>query len=247
MQHLALMLDGPLQSWGLASRFQQRTTGLIPTKSGLIGLICAALGVPKGSTAERKWLPRMADLQMTVVTIPRQSRARWRQESEYIPIRRLKDFHTVLGTRQASGGTKPHPILTFRQYLLDARFGVLLAGHQEILLKICDALRDPVWGVWLGRKCCIPAAPIFRAGPCDEVSAWHAVIGDASPKDFTVVEEVVQFEEGQDSINDQLISFGLENSINDQPISFGLENSSGPEGRQFGIRRIRYILPNTTT
>jgi len=234
MQHLALMLDGPLQSWGLASRFQQRTTELIPTKSGLIGLICAALGIPKGSTAEREWLPRMADLRMTVVTISRQFGMQGYQESEDIPIRRLEDFHTVLGTRRASGGTKSHPVVTHRQYLFDACFGVLLAGHQEILFEISDALRDPVWGVWLGRKCCIPTAPIFRAGPCDEASAWRAVIGEASPKDFMVVEEVVQFEEGQDSINDQ-------------PISFGFENSSGPEGRQFGIRRIRYILPNTTT
>ena len=36
--YLALVLDGPLQSWGFASRFQRRTTGLHPTKSGVLGL-----------------------------------------------------------------------------------------------------------------------------------------------------------------------------------------------------------------
>jgi CRISPR system Cascade subunit CasD len=234
MQHLALMLDGPLQSWGFASRFQQRTTALFPTKSGLIGLVCAALGIQKGSIAEQEWLPKMSALQMTVITIPRQIRGRGRQEDEHTPIRRLEDFHTVLGTRRASGVMNKDPVVTRRQYLLEARFGVLLAGPEEILLKIADGLRDPVWGVWLGRKCCIPAAPIFRAGPCDEVSAWYALIGDASRKNFMVIEEVVQFEEGEDSINDQ-------------PVSFGLETSSGPEGRQYGTRRIRYTLPDTTT
>ena len=47
--YLALLLDGPLQSWGFSSRFQRRTTGLHPTKSGVIGMICAAMGLAKGS------------------------------------------------------------------------------------------------------------------------------------------------------------------------------------------------------
>jgi CRISPR system Cascade subunit CasD len=234
MQYLALMLDGPLQSWGFASRFQQRTSALFPTKSGLIGLICAALGIKKGSATEQEWLPRMSALQMTVVTIPRQLNGRDRQEDEPTPIRRLEDFHTVLGTRRASGAMNTDPVVTRRQYLAEGRFGVLLAGPNEILVKIADALRDPVWGVWLGRKCCIPAAPILRAGPCDEDPAWHALIGEAPRKDFMIVEEVARFEDGQDSINDQ-------------PVSFGSENSSGPEGRQYGTRRIRYTLPDTTT
>ncbi len=59
--YLALLLDGPLQSWGFASRFQRRTTGLHPTKSGVIGLICAAMGLAKGSPEERATLPELAD------------------------------------------------------------------------------------------------------------------------------------------------------------------------------------------
>jgi len=55
MQYLALMLDAPLQSWGFASRFQRRTTGLHPTKSGIAGLLCAALGVAKGSDADGRF------------------------------------------------------------------------------------------------------------------------------------------------------------------------------------------------
>ena len=58
--YLALLLDAPLQSWGFASRFQRRTTGLHPTKSGVIGLICAAMGLAKGS-AEEPTLPRAGE------------------------------------------------------------------------------------------------------------------------------------------------------------------------------------------
>ena len=59
--YLALLLDGPLQSWGFASRFQRRTTGLHPTKSGVVGLICAAMGLAKGSPEEHVTLPDLAD------------------------------------------------------------------------------------------------------------------------------------------------------------------------------------------
>ena len=83
--YLALLLDGPLQSWGFASRFQRRTTGLHPTKSGVIGLICAAMGLAKGSPEERELLPELAKLSMTSIAIPRNQ------------LRRLDDFHTTGG------------------------------------------------------------------------------------------------------------------------------------------------------
>jgi CRISPR system Cascade subunit CasD len=227
MPHLALMLNAPLQSWGFASRFQRRTTGLHPTKSGVVGLLCAALGAAKGSPTEREWLPKLADLRMTVVTIPRRTvPASNRTQSEELPLRRLEDFHTVLNTRRASGAPNTDPVVTHRQYLLDACFGVVLAGELEVLNRVADALRDPVWGVWFGRKCCLPAAPLYRAGPCDEAAAWHALIGDAPREQFSRVEEVTRFEDGTDSIQDQ-------------PLSFGTADSSGPEGRRFSPRRVK--------
>jgi CRISPR system Cascade subunit CasD len=238
MPYLALMLDAPLQSWGFASRFQRRTTGLHPTKSGVVGLLCAALGAAKGSPAEREWLPKLASLQMTVVTIPRRrANAYSEASSEEVPLRRLEDFHTAGAgydpdtdwqsmPRSADGKTLKNAVVTHRQYLLDARFGVLLIGEAEVLRRAADALRDPVWGVWFGRKCCIPAAPLYRAGPCDEATAWHALIGDAPREQFSRVEEVTRFEDGTDSIADQ-------------PLSFGTEDSSGPEGRRFTSRRVK--------
>ena len=82
---LALLLDGPLQSCNFASRFQRRTTGLYPTKSGVIGLICAAMGLAKGSPEERDTLPELAKLKMGRITRPRGD------------VRRLEDFHTTGG------------------------------------------------------------------------------------------------------------------------------------------------------
>ena len=218
---LALLLDGPLQSWGFASRFQRRTTGLHPTKSGVAGLICAAMGLAKGSSEERERLPELSKLKMTSIAIPRRNAA----DSTPLPIRRLEDYHTVLGTRRASNKMNPNAVETRRQYLLDARFGVILEGDRAVLERGAAALQDPVWGVWLGCKSCIPASPILRSPLTTMAEAQHALIGDAPLHAFTTVTDVERFDEGTDSLNDQ-------------PVSFGDGNSSGPDTRQFAVRRI---------
>ena len=47
MSVLLMRLAGPMQSWGTRSRFSNRDTGLEPSRSGVIGLLCAALGRPR--------------------------------------------------------------------------------------------------------------------------------------------------------------------------------------------------------
>jgi CRISPR system Cascade subunit CasD len=221
LTYLALLLDAPLQSWGFASRFQHRTTGLHPTKSGVIGMVCAAMGVAKGSPEEQEVLPSLASLRMTSIAIPRGSN----------PVRHTEDFHTVLKTRRASGKMNDDPVVTRRQYLLDARFGIILGGDPALLERVASALQDPVWGVWLGRKSCIPARRLFVAVCNTHEEAWQAMLrslgtDEALPiESFTRVEDVEDFAAGTDSYNDQ-------------PISFGRSDSSS-EGRAYAIRRVR--------
>ncbi len=223
--YLALLLDAPMQSWGFASRFQRRTTGLHPTKSGVIGLICAAMGLAKGSTEEQQLLPKLAKLAMTIIAMPRYD------------VRRLEDFHTVLNTRRASGKMNDDPVVTRRQYLLDARFGVILAGDRGLLDRVSAALQDPVWGVWFGRKSCIPAAPVFVELCESQDLAWKAILRVCKLSEetlmdtFTSVTEVKDFDKGTDSLSDQ-------------PVSFGDGTSSGPDKRQFAVRRIA-LKPGT--
>lgn len=44
MAVLLLRLAGPMQAWGVRSRFTVRSTELAPTKSGVIGMLAAAVG-----------------------------------------------------------------------------------------------------------------------------------------------------------------------------------------------------------
>jgi CRISPR system Cascade subunit CasD len=102
---------------------------------------------------------------------------------------------------------------------------VIIQGTRSVLERAAAALDDPVWGVWLGRKNCIPAEPIGRGLFDTEVQALRALVGDRPIGEFTTVTEVNDFTEGTDSLSDQ-------------PVSFGDGSSSGVDTRRFAVRRV---------
>lgn len=162
---LFLRLEGPLQSWGdQQSKFVVRRTAEAPTKSGVIGLLCAALGVPRPRATE-EWLPKLRALRMGVRID--QPGVRW------------WDYHTVgagMGMRTAEGRSKPGPMLTRREYLCDASFLVALQGEPALIAGLSAALRDPQWTLYLGRKCCPPSRPLLEHPPGEFSDVLSALI-----------------------------------------------------------------------
>jgi CRISPR system Cascade subunit CasD len=202
-RYLALRLEGPLQSWGFDSQFNRRNTGLMPTKSGVAGICCAALGYPRGSDEEKDFLFAFASVRMTAIAIPRKDR------KKTLVVRRLQDYHTVQNTKTAEGKVK-NTHITHRHYLTDAAFGVVLTGEGALLEKIAAALEHPTWGIWLGRKSCIPSAPVLVGLRKSRDEALRLLIGEEPIESFTRQEEVEDFSEGRDSLPDQPISFDIE-------------------------------------
>ncbi len=144
MNTLLLRLAGPMQSWGVESRFTVRDTGREPSKSGVIGLLCAAEGRPRSQP-----LDDLASLRMGV-RVDREGHLR-------------VDYHTALNVYKASGGTKDTEV-SRRYYLADAVFLVGLESSEPTLLEhIHRALCAPVWPLYLGRKAFPPALPVYLA------------------------------------------------------------------------------------
>lgn len=214
MKHLALRLEGPLQSWGFDSQYNRRNTGLMPSKSALAGMCCAALGFGRGSDEEESFLADFADVRLTAIAIPRAVERSFTGTVRrlHLSVRRLQDWHTVQDTKKADGGMKDCHI-THRQYLTDASFGVLIEGNALLLKQIAAALADPKWGIWLGRKTCVPSAPVL-AGLCDShAEALRLLIGEEPLESFTRQEEAESFADGRDSLPDQPISFASDQRI----------------------------------
>lgn len=149
---LFLRLEGPMQAWGdQQSKFVIRRTAEAPTKSGVIGMLCAALGVPRSEAEE--WLQKLSALRMGV-----------RIDS---PGVRWWDYHTVgagmqMRIAEGEGKTKPGAMLTRREYLCDASFLVALQGDPGLIAELKDALKAPKWTLYLGRKSCIPSRPLLE-------------------------------------------------------------------------------------
>lgn len=144
MVTLLLRLQGPMQSWGTTSRFDERDTQLEPSKSGVLGLVCAALGRDRHEPIDD-----LAALRMGV-----------RVDREGVPMR---DYQTATGVVIAATG-KPdldRTVVSPRYYLSDAVFLVGLEGERPLLESIHAALREPVWPLALGRKSFVPSLPVY--------------------------------------------------------------------------------------
>lgn len=205
---LALRLEGPMQSWGFDSQYNRRDTGLMPTKSAIAGMCCAALGLSRGCDNEQQFLKTFNSTRMTAIAIPRHF-----DGNRELSVRRLQDYHTVQNTRRASGGMNTDSVLTHRTYLTDSAFGILLEGESDILEKIASAVADPKWGIWLGRKTCIPSAPVL-AGLKDTINdALSLLVGEKPLESFTRQIEVENFSAGRDSLPDAPISFASDKRV----------------------------------
>ncbi len=204
---LALQFKGPMQSWGFDSQYNRRNTGLMPTKSAIAGMICAAFGFFRGSEEEFDFLEKFKKVSMTAISI-----LSWQSYKPLI-VRRLQDYHTVRKTRKAEGGIKETHI-THRQYLTDAVFIVLLTGHSTLIKEWAKQLRDPVWGIFLGRKTCIPSLPVLfaRFNPerlwfDSEDEALAILLDGEALESFQYIKDAESFEQGNDSLMDQAVSF----------------------------------------
>ena len=155
MNTLLLRLAGPMQSWGTQSRFFTRDTGLEPSKSGVIGLLCAALGWGRETSLEE-----LAGLRMGV----RVDRAGvMKMDYQTAGGGTLPDG-SPYGVRRASD-TRGETVLSDRYYLADADFLVGLESDDAGLLhRIEEALKRPVWQIYLGRKAFVPSVPVHIPG-----------------------------------------------------------------------------------
>jgi CRISPR system Cascade subunit CasD len=198
MNTILLRLSGAMQSWGVQSCFGVRDTGLEPSKSGVLGLVCAALGIDRSD--DQSLVPLDA-LKMGV-----------RVDREGV----LKvDYHTAKNVLKAGGGVKDTE-LSNRYYLADGLFLVGLEGDLALLERIHAALRNPVWPLFLGRKAFVPGEPIWlldglKPGRAleDALKEYHSLSTRPTPEGLRLVLE--------DQQNGSIVR-------SDQPLSFAQDN-----------------------
>lgn len=157
-----MRLAGPMQSWGVNSRFSIRETLTEPSKSGVIGLLCAALGWDRAAkthviAGQSCTLTDLSSLKFGVRVV-----------HEGV-VRR--DYHTAQNVLRAKAklrhgkptaeGDLQQTVLSERYYLSDAYFLVGFESDDLLLLQALDlALVSPYWPLSLGRKSFVPSHPV---------------------------------------------------------------------------------------
>ncbi|MBK8074514.1 MAG: type I-E CRISPR-associated protein Cas5/CasD [Kineosporiaceae bacterium] len=210
MTTLLLTLAAPLQSWGVASRFPVRATQDHPSKSGVIGLLAAAMGRRRTDPIED-----LLGLRFGV---------RIDQAGALV-----RDFQTA---HRADGASAP---ISERYYLGDAVFLAGLEGEASLVATLDGALRRPMFPLYLGRRACPPAGPI-RAEVHDkplrtvlETMPWRAArrIRRKDGRAEVPVDIVADADPVDDTRGDVVPAL-----VRDVPQSFD------PVRRDYGVRRV---------
>ena len=168
-EFLVLRLYGPLAAWGDIACGDVRPTLTFPTKSAILGLLGAALGVRR---SDEVIISKMRDSYGFAVSV----------EGRCIQIR---DFHTVQSAKVNADmfkkygngymtsrhrelsvpATEMETSLTYRDYLCDVIYTVSVwikdsKNVPYMLKEICDALKEPKFVPYLGRKSCVLSRPM---------------------------------------------------------------------------------------
>jgi len=157
MKHtLLLRLAGPMQSWGVQSRFTERDTLTEPTKSGVIGLVCAAMGRDRAED-----IGDLAALKMGI-RVDREGRMQHDFHTAQDVLKAKAELEKMRKRGRALDSEKRDTVISRRFYLADAHFTVGLEDDDLPLLRaIHKALRAPHWPLALGRKAFPPGLPPY--------------------------------------------------------------------------------------
>jgi CRISPR system Cascade subunit CasD len=161
---LILKLHGPMQAWGEHTFEGLRPSANFPTRSGLLGLLGACLGIKRN---DRERLQQLADSFGMAVRVDSRCMPRKVGTSQTLHVVKMTDYHTVKDAREDYTGMKMHDtIQTWREYLYDAEFTVVLWNKPNSTLSLDEletAVQRPHFTPYLGRRSCPISRPLFQA------------------------------------------------------------------------------------
>lgn len=150
-----------MQAWGGHTFEDRRPTELFPTRSGIVGLLGACLGIDRDDFES---LDALGNSFVYAARVDSSLSDPATESSETLRPRRITDYHTVLGARRVSGKPGDNPVQSWRDYLCDAQFTVALDVANDgpfTSERLAESVRRPHYTPSLGRRSCPPAQPLF--------------------------------------------------------------------------------------
>jgi CRISPR system Cascade subunit CasD len=157
--YLLFRLYGPMSAWGDIAVGEQRPSAGHPSKSAILGLLAAALGLRRDEEERHKAL---ADGYAMAVRVDAAGELlRDYHTAQVPPERRGVSYYT---RRDELSCDKLNTILSQRDYRMDAAYGIAIWVKNDIvpwkLSTLASALQRPQFTLYLGRKSCPPSLPL---------------------------------------------------------------------------------------
>ncbi len=159
MKTCIFQLYGPLVSWGEIAVGGTRRSALHPSRSAILGIVAAALGIKREAEEALDALNRSLSVAVRVD----------------VPGTLLTDYHTIQVPKKTRGASyltrkdemdalpeKIGTILSSREYRCDAYSlaAICLRDDRLALEQIVEAIQHPTFHIYLGRKSAPPALPL---------------------------------------------------------------------------------------
>jgi CRISPR system Cascade subunit CasD len=157
MRWLIVSLEAPLASFGEAAGNAQRGTAMRPTRSALIGLAGAALGILREDDAAQDQLSSS----FTTATRTLDAGQLLRDFHTYQSVPQAKGIFSTRAKALASGGAVTS--ITEREYRCDGKWQAAFgekSGEGFTLEELSQAFTQPYFSLWLGRKSCPLSCPL---------------------------------------------------------------------------------------
>jgi len=160
MNHLVFRLYGPLAAWGEIAVGESRHSSVYPSKSALLGLLAAALGIRRD---EEELQTALACGYQFAVKVLRTGSLLRDYHTTQVPDSVGKIIYRTRREELTRGKSRLGTILSSREYRCDAMALVAVRANEGApfsLDLICEKLLKPEFHLYLGRKSCPLAAPL---------------------------------------------------------------------------------------
>ncbi|MEN8168285.1 MAG: type I-E CRISPR-associated protein Cas5/CasD [Pseudomonadota bacterium] len=168
--YLLFHLYGPMASWGDTAVGEFRPSHDHPTRSAVLGLVAAALGIRRHEEDRLQALEKSC---LVAVRLDSPGEVLRDYHTTQVPPEQRKVRHYT--RRDELNASKLHTILSQRDYRTDAATTIALSPTDDSpfqLQQMADALQRPALPLYLGRKSCPLALPLDpRIVPAGDLKA----------------------------------------------------------------------------
>lgn len=187
---LIIKLQGAMQAWGGHTFEDYRPSHIFPTRSAVVGLLGACLGIDRADIQSRADLNSSFELTVRADRRKVQTKQFGQIKEKTLTMQKMTDFHTVLDARKVDGSPRKDAIISRREYLCDAEFSLALGFRNNAVFsleKVKDAIQKPHYTPTLGRRSCPIQHPLFKM----IISAENAqqALAQIEPKQGTLYSE----------------------------------------------------------